>query len=1593
MEPVGLAVGILSLYNTFIEVSSRVRDYREFGVESQTTLLRFDASKLKLQNWAKALGIQDGKLIDSHDPRLDDPQTASVIQNVLRWSTTAFDKVEARSASLRLPLRQHSAGTGGWSLPSDDIKNEVDRRQNSSTKSRIAWATGGKAKLSKDVYSFEELVNILSDVVPPREIEGASKVKSSRLNEKLDLLTDYDNGWERLLDVAAQQKRHDSDAWLDAIKDDDPYERLVNALLNETCAWIRSHPSYISWEFQDSDDGIAKLLWIHGGAGFGKTVLTASLIQHFRETSGVPLAYCFSANHAKSVHELDGIVRTWITQLIWKDNTILDLANRMRLKQNTRRASRDDVWTLLKDIVTEIQSGVLVLDGLDEFQSIDDRRREFLADIKKAVQATNFRVLITSRNEFDIESQLRPSAAELPNYKILECKITRDDVKDDIDLFSRYIVDEKLPKQEYSLRQELATRMAERCDGQFLWLKLQKDRLRDSKSAKALRDIVQAMPERLHSVYERSWNDIQALEEPDRGRAIDILRWLTFAYDPLTVQELAEAVVINVDGDMVAFSEDDIPANIDDEYIDGEIKNLCGSLIELRDNAVRPGPRFSTVRLVHASVREFLVERLPAPPFVGSISDKTPPSAAHDAKLAAQCIRFLDCPEAWSVSEGDYRPFTDYAVYSWFEHLIESESYYNAVGDLVNDFMRQGNDKFQKWKTMYERDDLPENQSSATSFYYACLFGFVPVMEFLYDNEGININSVGGRYGTPLQAVCAAGRTKAFESLVKWKADVTINGGQFGNALNAAAYYGRTSMVRALFDLGASTYPLGPEKDNAMRMAAGQGHVEMVRLLLNEGADINTLGLFEPFHLDLADKSFSTPLHAATRNGHLNVIKILLEQGAETDAADHNGETALHFAVDNNSNEIVELLLHRGADANSNGIWGTPLHLAAMGGYLDIVMQLIDHEAVLDAQDRHNKIPLHEAAGKGHAEVVGFFLENSVSANFRDSNGWTPLHYAAHNGHNNLIKLLIQHRTDINAQSDAGTTPLHLAVAENHLAVVESLLAHDATIKAEDFNGWTPFHIAAYDGHIDLVKLLIQHGADVNAPNHAGSTPLDLAVGGNHLGVAELLVEQGATIEINDNYGWSPLHSAAFHGHNNVIKLLIQHGADINAQSHAGSTPLECAMVNNHLAVAESLLEQGATTKANEAGWTPLHSAVENGHTDLVKRLIQHDADVNAQTSAGSNPLNLAIRKNHLEIAESLLEHGAAIEADKTGFTPLHLAAELAQLNITTRLLDLGADINAPDIAGWTPLDAVIATENGIDEQQRIEEVKLLLGRGAAFATDNHGWTNLHSAAQDDRPQIVALLLDHGIDINVQTRRGSTALQIAVSHKSLNTLVLLLSREADVNISDEDGISPLHKAIGSGTDEVVEYLIRSRADLNAMDCYGMTCLDWLKRLRPHLKVPHSASQGVEGISSSPKIAVLTRTLLNCVTQIKDDNARILTSSYVLGHCFLLLGMEDDARLAYQQRVLFQDYSQTDRPICDGCEAYQNKFDPFFACKACPDTDLCESCMKKHEREGVLDICRDHEFLRIVASEAKFRPSDTQAFEHWLDGIVEKFKDS
>jgi ankyrin repeat protein len=53
------------------------------------------------------------------------------------------------------------------------------------------------------------------------------------------------------------------------------------------------------------------------------------------------------------------------------------------------------------------------------------------------------------------------------------------------------------------------------------------------------------------------------------------------------------------------------------------------------------------------------------------------------------------------------------------------------------------------------------------------------------------------------------------------------------------------------------------------------------------------------------------------------------------------------------------------------------------------------------------------------------------------------------------------------------------------------------------------------------------------------------------------------------------------------------------------------------------------------------------------------------------------------------------------------------------------------------------------------------------------GWTPLHFAAREGRADAVAVLLDHGADINAKTASGATALQYASERRRDEVVELL----------------------------------------------------------------------------------------------------------------------------------------------------------------------------------------------------------------------------
>ena len=344
--------------------------------------------------------------------------------------------------------------------------------------------------------------------------------------------------------------------------------------------------------------------------------------------------------------------------------------------------------------------------------------------------------------------------------------------------------------------------MAQKSEGMFLWVKLQERSLRNSKNGVQLQKIVNDMPIGLTDVYKRDWERISKLPpNRDTYRALAVLRWTVFAARPLTVfaarpltvfaarpltvfaarpltvLEMTEALAVRDEDDYDNLQIDKIPDVVNDKYINNEILDLCGSLMEIRDTGSEKHPKDKTVGLVHPSVGEFLLSRT-------SMNISLPGQNCKDNSLAKICLRYLNYGSSWTPLETsrenpNQHPFLDYAVRYWAMHVNSSGSDYKDLIRLVNKLFTPHGSHWINWRNRYKTlankvSQRPKSSQDSQGglLYYTALFGLVDTLKFLRDQKVEDWNSVGGQYKTALQAASAAGHLLDVSFLIDCGADI-----------------------------------------------------------------------------------------------------------------------------------------------------------------------------------------------------------------------------------------------------------------------------------------------------------------------------------------------------------------------------------------------------------------------------------------------------------------------------------------------------------------------------------------------------------------------------------------------------------------------------------------------------------------------------------------------------------------------------------------------------------------------------------------------------------------------------------------------------
>ena len=234
----------------------------------------------------------------------------------------------------------------------------------------------------------------------------------------------------------------------------------------------------------------------------------------------------------------------------------------------------------------------------------------------------------------------------------------------------------------------------------------------------------------------------------------------------------------------------------------------------------------------------------------------------------------------------------------------------------------------------------------------------------------------------------------------------------------------------------------------------------------------------------------------------------------------------------------------------------------------------------------------------------------------------------------------------------------------------------------------------------------------------------------------------------------------------------------------------------------------------------------------------------------------MAAQNRFYQLGAYLLDHGAdPNKANKGGWTPLYLAVDnrnieggdypvrkgdMDHLDFIKKLLDKGADVNAR-MKDSTETRTVF-TNQWLDED---------------------GATAFLRASQSSDLVVMRLLLAHGADPKIATVGNVTALQVAAgigwvdgltyewSEKAnVEAVKLLLDLGVDPNIQAETGRTALHGAGHKGRTAVIQMLVDAGAKLDTRD-FGMT---GQRRGRPARRA-HMAAGGLRRRSGARRRAV------------------------------------------------------------------------------------------------------------------------------------------
>jgi WD40 repeat protein len=449
---------------------------------------------------------------------------------------------------------------------------------------------------------------------------------------------------------------------------EDDLEDLDDIRIPGSCGWFTDSTEFQDWVNTPPTTG-PKVFWVHAKPATGKSVLASHVIS-LTQGSNNDCCYYFFRHGDKIRSTLAGCLLSFVYQVSTlnedvRNKILVMIARGVRFEpDNAKSIWRQIVKPVLSHATTS-QPLFWIIDALDECSDVST----FFTIFLKIDPSFPVRIFITSRRTEEIAAgfaQMELTSALAP---ILSKEIQFRDTQNSILLYLESNK-HKLHVGTEQERQALITRMLEKSQGIFLWVRLVLEELSTVWTAKQVEQVLEDVPQEMNLLYSRAVQLIGSRPAHSIAVASAILIWSVCAIRPMTISELQCALELDI-GTTVQDPEQAIPS-------------LCSQLVHVDKNG--------RVLMVHLTAKSFLQER-------GLESPLTICPILGHRRIACVCLRFLLSDEMKPPSgrrivdrkRATRKPsmFLKYASFNFAEHMWRTTSDNKVISPLLYEILQK----------------------------------------------------------------------------------------------------------------------------------------------------------------------------------------------------------------------------------------------------------------------------------------------------------------------------------------------------------------------------------------------------------------------------------------------------------------------------------------------------------------------------------------------------------------------------------------------------------------------------------------------------------------------------------------------------------------------------------------------------------------------------------------------------------------------------------------------------------------------------------------------------------------------------------------